>query len=87
LKEWFVYVLQSLKTNQLYSGITVDIHKRLRAHNAGKGAKFTRGRGPWRVLALRAAGTQGQALRFEAYLKKLSREDRLGWCTDNLYKE
>lgn len=87
MKEWFVYVLQSLSVNRLYCGITVDIVRRLKVHNAGKGAKYTRGRGPWRVLALRAAGTQSQALRFEHYLKSLTKEDRLQWCQYNLYKE
>ncbi len=87
MKPWLVYVLQSLTANRLYCGITVDVVRRLKAHNAGRGAKYTRGRGPWRILALRAAGTQSEALRFERYLKSLTKESRLQWCQDNLYKE
>ena len=44
-KCWVVYILRC-KDNTLYTGITDDLNKRLKAHNEGKGAKYTRGRGP-----------------------------------------
>jgi putative endonuclease len=44
-KEWFFYILRC-RDNTLYSGITLDIPGRLKAHNSGKGAKYTAGRRP-----------------------------------------
>ena len=44
-KEWTVYILQC-RDGTLYTGITDDLQRRLRAHQEGKGAKYTRGRGP-----------------------------------------
>ena len=42
---WWVYVLEC-RDGTLYTGCTDDIPRRLAAHNAGRGAKYTRGRGP-----------------------------------------
>jgi len=50
-KRWFVYVVANAR-NELYTGITFDIgtDRRLRQHNEGTGAKYTRGRGPWKIV-------------------------------------
>ena len=73
---WVVYILQCAD-GSLYTGITSDLPRRIAAHNAGKGARYTRGRGPVAV----AWALQGQepraARRLEAALKKLSRGDKL----------
>jgi putative endonuclease len=53
------------------------VRSRIAAHDAGKGARYTRGRGPLDVLATRRCATQGDALRLEAALKKLPREGKL----------
>ena len=66
---WFVYVL--LNDRQIsYTGIAVDVAERLRRHNLGQGAKFTRGRGPWRVIHTEGPLEHGDALRREAVLRK-----------------
>ena len=66
---WFVYVLLN-DTKLSYTGIALDVEDRLRRHNAGQGAKFTRGRGPWRVIHTEGPLEHGDALRREAVLRK-----------------
>lgn len=61
----------------LYTGSTSDIEKRLREHNEGTGAKYTRGRGPVVLRYLEEAATRGAALSREAALKRLSRSAKL----------
>ncbi|AVM74321.1 GIY-YIG nuclease family protein [Magnetospirillum gryphiswaldense] len=66
--EWFVYVLIS-PADLAYTGIAKDVDARLRQHNAGKGARFTRGRGPWRLIHLEGPMEHGDALRRELAIK------------------
>lgn len=66
--EWFIYVLMN-EANLAYTGIAKDVDARLRQHNAGKGARFTRGRGPWRVIHLEGPMEHGDALRREWAIK------------------
>jgi putative endonuclease len=53
-----------------------DVAARIAAHDAGRGAKYTRGRGPLRLLATRRCKTEGNALRLERAVKALSREQK-----------
>jgi len=50
-KSWHVYILINEKA-VTYTGITYDVDatRRIDQHNSGKGAKFTRGKGPWKLL-------------------------------------
>jgi len=73
---WFVYIARCAD-GTLYTGVAVDVAARMAAHDAGKGARYTRGRGPLVVLATRRCRTQGNALRLEMALKRLPREDKL----------
>jgi putative endonuclease len=75
MKDWTVYFVRC-KDNTLYTGITTDLKKRIAAHNAGKGAKYTRGRGPVEVVWFEGGMTQGEALCKEAEIKKLSRAQK-----------
>ena len=70
---WFVYIALCADET-FYVGIARDVALRLAAHNAGRGARYTRGRGPLRVLATRRCATKGDALRLELALKRLPRE-------------
>lgn len=70
--EWFVYVARC-SDGSLYTGIARDVAKRLAAHDAGKGAKYTRGRGPLVVCAVSERLSKVQALRVERSLKALRR--------------
>ena len=69
---WQVYVLRC-GDGTLYTGIARDAEARLRQHEAGKGARYTRGRGPLAMVLLEAAATHGDALRREAAIKRLGR--------------
>ena len=73
---WFVYVLQCAD-GSLYTGIARDVAARLAAHEAGRGARYTRGRGPLRLLRKRRCTSQGEALRLEWAFKLLPREEKL----------
>ncbi|RAU21591.1 hypothetical protein CU669_12935 [Paramagnetospirillum kuznetsovii] len=66
---WFVYVLLN-GAGVAYTGITTDLEDRLRRHNRGQGAKFTRGRGPWRLIHSEGPLEHGEALRRESAIKK-----------------
>lgn len=74
-KQWVVYILEC-KDGTLYTGITDDLQRRLRAHNSGKGAKYTRGRGPVKLRYQECCAGQGEALRRERQIKSLSRGDK-----------
>jgi len=69
MKDFFVYIIQN-KKNTLYTGITKDIARRIDEHNNGKGAKFTRGRGPWKLTYKEGPFLHGDALRRENEIKK-----------------
>lgn len=73
---WYLYILRC-KDDSLYTGITTDVEKRLEAHRAGKGAKYTRGRGPLELVYKEACGDHSDALRREAEIKRLSRAEKL----------
>ena len=66
---YFVYVIRN-KKNVLYTGIALNIAKRIAQHNAGKGAKFTRGRGPWVLIYSSDPLPISEALRLELQLKR-----------------
>ena len=72
---WFVY-LARCTDGTLYCGIAQDVAERIAKHDAGKGARYTRGRGPLVVEAVRRCKTKGDALRLELAVKKLPREKK-----------
>ena len=68
VSDWYVYVL--LNTAGIaYTGVAKDVTARLAQHNTGKGAKFTRGRGPWRKIHVEGPMERGDALRRELAIK------------------
>ncbi|NQV48283.1 MAG: GIY-YIG nuclease family protein [Rhodospirillaceae bacterium] len=69
MKEWRVYVIRN-PAGILYTGIAKDVDVRLADHNDGKGAKFTRGRGPWLLVHQEGPLKHGDALRREMAIKK-----------------
>lgn len=73
---WYVYILHSPSRGLLYVGCTPDIAKRLDAHNTGKGAKWTRGRGPWEVVYQEKRRSRSMAQIREAEIKKMTRADK-----------
>jgi putative endonuclease len=73
---YYVYILEC-NDKTLYVGSTNDVDKRVAAHNAGKGAKYTRGRRPVVLRYSESFATKGEALKREAALKRLSRKEKL----------
>ena len=73
---WYLYILRC-GDGSLYTGITTDVDKRLEAHQAGKGAKYTRGRGPLKLVYREACATHSDALKREIAVKALSRDQKL----------
>ena len=72
---WFVY-LARCADGSLYTGIARDVDERIALHDAGKGAKYTRGRGPLEVCAVRRCRSKGEALRLEMAVKALPRPEK-----------
>lgn len=70
---WFVY-LARCSDGTFYCGIARDVAERIAQHDCGKGARYTRGRGPLEVAAIRKCETRGDALRLELAVKRLSRK-------------
>ena len=75
-KTWYVYLLRC-KDDTLYCGTTDDLDRRIAAHNAGKGAKYTRGRGPVILEYSESCESYSAALRREYAIKQLSRVEKL----------
>lgn len=71
----FVYIVQC-RDGSLYTGYAQHVTQRIAAHNAGTGAKYTRGRGPVVLLASWSAESKGDALRAECAIKRLSRAQK-----------
>lgn len=70
---WVVYILECADRT-LYTGITNNLDRRIAAHEAGRGAKYTKGRAPFTLLYTEAHQSRGQATRRETEIKALGRE-------------
>lgn len=73
--KWYLYILQC-GDGSFYTGITTDVEKRLEMHRSGKGAKYTKGRGPLKIVYQELCGTHSDALKRELAVKKLSRKEK-----------
>ena len=69
--EWHLYILECAG-GRLYTGITLDLAARFRAHTAGKGARFTRSYPPQRIVFTRRFPNRSEALKAEYAIKKMS---------------
>lgn len=76
MSEWKVYVIRCGSDGTLYCGSTTDVQRRFKEHQSGKGAKYTRGRGPLTLEAQFLSTGRSCAQKLEAKLKKLSRRDK-----------
>lgn len=73
---YFVYILRC-GDGTLYTGSTNDVDKRVKAHNSGKGAKYTKRRLPVRLAYREELGDKSAALKREYAIKQLTREEKL----------
>ena len=72
---WVCYLL-GCADGTLYCGITNDMDKRMAAHNAGVGAKYTRGRSPVQLLYAEPCADKSAALKRELQIKRLPRSKK-----------
>tara|TARA_R110002072_G_scaffold5447_3_gene35041 strand:- start:45 stop:302 length:258 start_codon:yes stop_codon:yes gene_type:complete len=72
---WFVYILKC-GDDTLYTGITTDIPRRLSVHESGKGAKYTKGRGPLALVYQEECSNRSMASKREIEIKALPRSDK-----------
>ncbi|MGP1612565.1 MAG: GIY-YIG nuclease family protein [Catonella sp.] len=73
---YYIYILLCID-NTYYTGFTTDVQKRLIEHNAGKGAKYTRGRTPCKLVYTEIFKDKGSAMKREWYIKhKLTRKEK-----------
>jgi putative endonuclease len=80
LSKAFTYILECAD-GTLYVGWTTDLESRLRAHNAGRGGRYTRGRRPVRLAYSEEHSTRQEAQRREAVLRRMSRAMKLRLIT------
>jgi len=67
---WHVYIVRCADRT-LYTGIATDVDARVAQHNAGRGAKYTRGRGPVELVYHERVADRSTALRRELAIKRL----------------
>lgn len=72
----YTYIVRCID-GTLYTGWTTDVKQRMDAHNAGRGAKYTRGRGPVTLVYQEAFETKEAAMQREYQIKHMSREEKL----------
>lgn len=73
---WTVYILRC-GDGTLYTGATCDLPRRLRAHQSGTGAKYTRSRPPVELVYREETADKSAALRREIAIKRLTRREKL----------
>ncbi len=74
--DWIVYILECADQT-LYTGITNDLDRRIQEHTNGKGAKYTRGRAPIKLLYSELHSSRSQASKREIKIKSLDRATKL----------
>ena len=77
---WIVYMLEC-GDQTLYTGITTNLDRRMAEHAAGKGARYTRGRGPFRLVYSETCQGRAEASRRETAIKRLDRTHKRQLCT------
>lgn len=75
-RDHYVYILRCAD-DTLYTGYTTDPKRRLREHNAGEGAKYTRGRTPVDLVHLESYDTKSAAMSREYEIKQLRRNEKV----------
>ena len=76
MAEAYTYILEC-KDGSLYTGWTNDLTRRVKAHNEGRGAKYTRSHRPVHLVYFESFATNEEALAREAAIKKLTRAAKL----------
>ena len=81
--KYYVYILRCTD-GTLYTGFSTDPEKRLKTHNTGKGAKYTKTRRPVELVYYEVFASKNEAMKREAAIKKLSRTKKLEMIQNGL---
>jgi len=73
---YYVYILKSKKTGELYKGFTNDLKRRIKEHNCGH-SKFTGNNGPWELMYYEAFNNKQDAQKEEMFLKTGKGRERI----------
>jgi predicted GIY-YIG superfamily endonuclease len=79
---WLLYVLKC-RDNTLYTGITIDVSRRVQQHNSGTASRYTRSRLPVMLIFSEPCRSRSQALKKEYAMKRLSRKKKEEYLRDN----
>lgn len=79
MSEWVVYILKC-NDKSLYTGITNNLDRRIAQHEAGKGAKYTKGRGPFLLVYAEYFHSRANASKRERFIKSLTKQEKLKLC-------
>ncbi|MBT6690094.1 GIY-YIG nuclease family protein [archaeon] len=82
-KPWFVYILEC-QDGSFYTGVTVDLDKRMKTHAEGKGSKYVRQKRFRKLLRSKECKNRSEAQKAECYIKTLHKYDKLDWFKDNI---
>ncbi len=74
IMNYYVYVLKSLKNNDIYIGSTSDLSNRFKLHNSGK-VKSTKGYRPWKLLECEKFNNRSETFKREMFLKEHQQKD------------
>lgn len=81
IKKAYMYVVECAD-GTLYTGYTTDIDKRIKTHNSGKGAKYTRNRLPVKLIYQESFDTKEAAMSAESYFKQKTRQQKLDYIEE-----
>jgi putative endonuclease len=70
MQKWYLYIVRC-RNGSLYTGIATDVERRFAEHQANKGSKYLRGRGPLKLVFKKQIGKKELALKIERMVKKL----------------
>ena len=70
MQKWYLYIVRC-RNGSLYTGIATDVERRFAEHQANKGSKYLRGRGPLKLVFKKQIGKKELALKIERLVKKL----------------
>ena len=78
---WLLYIIRCID-NSIYTAITTDLQRRLLSHLTGTGAKYTKGKGPFKVLYTEQHEGRSDASKREYQIKKLTHQKKLDFISN-----
>ena len=81
-KKAYMYVVECAD-GTLYTGYTTNVEKRIKTHNSGKGAKYTRSRLPVKLIYQESFDSKEAAISAESYFKQKTRQQKLEYIEEH----